>query len=152
MKRYTLELQNQLKSRDFKKYNTLAVLPFTDAPDYKNSGQIAQGLANILFGQAGFKTVERSKFINIIDEQKFSASGLISESESIKIGKLLGVKAVVVGEVSQYQTIMRRTDTRIASICEFIDDPNLFALGGGSCDQQITVNLNSRTIVTRPAA
>lgn len=102
---------NFIGSSDFIKYKRIAVLPFSDAPYSPQSGQIVQGLASQILAQAGFDVVERTRLIDILKEQKMSASGLFDTSQQIELGKLLGVKAIAVGEVGQYMTQQRKTDT-----------------------------------------
>lgn len=97
-------------SQNFEKYKRLAVLPFADAPYAPQSGQTAQSIASTIFAKAGFHVVERSRLYNILDEQKLMSSGLIDEKQSVRLGKLLGANAVVVGTVGQYQTISKHTE------------------------------------------
>ena len=98
-------------SKDFMKYQRMAILPFSDAPGSPNSGQIVQGLANQMFAKWGFNMVERNRLYDILNEQRLSLSGIMDQSEQLRIGKLLGVKSIVVGEVGQYSTQQRHTDT-----------------------------------------
>ena len=105
------QVSKYVGSYDYPKYKNIAVLPFVDAPNVPQSGQIVSGLANQIFAQAGFQVVERSRLYDVLSEQHLLMSGLIGESQQIKIGQMLGVKAVVVGEVGQYATVQRHTDT-----------------------------------------
>jgi tetratricopeptide (TPR) repeat protein len=98
-------------SRDFAKYKNIAVLPFTDAPNAPQSGQIIQGIASQIFAQSGFIIAERARLYNLLSEQKLSTRGLIETNQAVQIGKILGVRAVVVGEVGQYSIMQRHTDT-----------------------------------------
>ena len=75
------------------------------------SGQIVQGLTSSVFSNYGFRVVERARLHQILSEQQLSLSGLIDESQSVRIGKLLGANAIVVGEVGQWETLQRHTDT-----------------------------------------
>ncbi len=102
---------NFINSTDFKKYKKLAVLSFTDAPYAPYSGQIVQGLASQAFGKFGFDIVERGRLSEVLGEQYLSLTGVISKKDSMKLGEVLGVKALVLGEVGQYETADRKTDT-----------------------------------------
>lgn len=104
-------ISHYIGSTNFVKYKRVAVLPFSDAPNALHSGQIVQGLANQVFAKFGFDMVERNRLYDILNEQRLSLSGIIDSSEQIRIGKLLGVTCIVVGEVGQYSTIQRHTDT-----------------------------------------
>lgn len=113
-------ITNFVGSTDFGKYKRIAVLPFSDAPYAPQSGQIIQGLASQVLAQLGFEVAERSRLMDILQEQKMSASGLFDIDQSIKLGKLLGVRAIVVGEVGQYMTQQRKTDTTYFSYGQFL--------------------------------
>ena len=98
-------------SKDMSKYNKLAVLTFSDAPNAPQSGAIVSALVTQSLAKAGFTVVERGRLQDLLDEQKLSNSGLMEDGETIKLGKLMGVNAVVIGVVSQYSTNGRHTDT-----------------------------------------
>jgi len=98
-------------STDVAKYKRVAVLPFSDAPYAPQSGQIIQGLTSQILAQLGFEVVERTRLMDILQEQKMDSLGFFDTDQSIKLGKILGVRAVVVGEVGQYMTQQRKTDT-----------------------------------------
>jgi len=98
-------------SSDLVKYKRIAVLPFSDAPYAPQSGQIIQGLASQALAKLGFEVAERSRLRTLLQEQKMNALGISDIDQSIKFGKILGVSAIVVGEVGQYMTQQRKTDT-----------------------------------------
>jgi len=104
-------IDHYIGSRNFQKYNSIAVFPFSDAPNSRDSGLIIQSLAIQTFAKAGFQVIERSRLHDILNEQKLSVSGLIDEQKAIQLGKLIGVKAIAVGSVGQYSTRERHTDT-----------------------------------------
>jgi len=93
-------------STDFNKYRKIAILPFADAPNKPQSGLIVQGLACNVFSRFGFHVAERAQLSALLSEQRLSSSGLTAEQ--IKAGRLLGVSAIVLGEVPQYETIVIR--------------------------------------------
>lgn len=49
-----------------------------------------------------FKIIERNKLQKIIEEQALTLSGAIDTSDAAKIGKVLGVSAVITGSVTQF--------------------------------------------------
>ena len=104
-------VSHYIGSTSFMKYKRMAVLPFSDAPNSPQSGQIVQGLANQVFAKFGFDMIERNRLYEVLNEQRLSLTGIIDSSEQIRVGKLLGVKCIVVGEVGQYSTMQRHTDT-----------------------------------------
>ena len=106
-------------SVEFSKYKRLAVLPFTDAPDVDKSGTIVQGVAIQKFSQFGFDVVERSRLDDIINEQNFSKTSYADKSSSVELGKLLGVQAIVLGEVSLFSST-RQVVSGVARMESFV--------------------------------
>lgn len=98
-------------SSDFIKYKRIAILPFTEAPYAPQSGQTVQELTGQLFSKYGFEVIERGRLFDVLNEQKLSLTGAMDNSQALKIGKLLGAKAIVVGEVGQCTTRQRRPGT-----------------------------------------
>ncbi|MBW4642487.1 MAG: penicillin-binding protein activator LpoB [Goleter apudmare HA4340-LM2] len=66
----------------------------------------ARGVSDILVNQlvegGNFVVVERSKLDAILSEQNLGASGRIDVSTAAKIGKILGVDAVVIGSITGF--------------------------------------------------
>ncbi len=100
-------------SSDYTKYENIAIFPFSDAPNSPQSGSAVEGVTSLTFLQYGFNVLERSRLESIIKEQKLYFSGTLDSNQPIKIGKLLGVKAVVVGEVGEFSTLQRKREARI---------------------------------------
>ncbi|HYM38127.1 MAG TPA: CsgG/HfaB family protein [Nitrospiraceae bacterium] len=90
-------------------YDTMAVFKFTDAPDAPNSGATVAGLLSNVLTKLGFTVVERTRLDQIMDEQITLASS--GSKNPLTIGKFAGAKAIVVGEVGQWETHRRKTDT-----------------------------------------
>lgn len=97
-------------STDFIKYKRIAILPFIDARNASQSGQIVQELTGQIFSKYGFDVIERTRLFDVLNVQKLSLTGAIDHSQSLRVGKLLGAKAIVVGEVGQCTTHRRRPD------------------------------------------
>ncbi len=104
-------IQHAIANKDFYKFKKVAVLPFDDAPSAHNSGHVIQGLVNNTLTMYGFTTIERGRLKDILEEQKISSAGLLGNDQRTDFGKLLGINAFVVGEVSQYETRERKRDT-----------------------------------------
>lgn len=66
----------------------------------------ARGVSDILVNQlvegGNFVVVERSKLDAILSEQNLGASGRVDTSTAAKIGKILGVDAVIVGSITGF--------------------------------------------------
>lgn len=71
-------------------------------------GKIGRAIADILITElvkdGTFKVVERSQLEKVLSEQKLSISGIVDPSEVAKLGKVLGVGAIIVGSVTQFST------------------------------------------------
>ncbi|MCE5263310.1 MAG: CsgG/HfaB family protein [Deltaproteobacteria bacterium] len=92
---------------DFNKQKKLAVMTFkgkaydaAKAPYFVEEEQISDMLATRLMG-IGFSIVERTQLERILSEQKLSASGLLSKSDINKIGKLMDVDMLVMGNLDK---------------------------------------------------
>lgn len=102
---------------DFNAMNRIGVMAF------QNSYASMQGVEN-LFAKylinAGFKVVERARLESVLREHHISVSGYLSPETTREIGKILGVDALLIGEVSSYTparteltlTATRRTEAR----------------------------------------
>ncbi|MCD6578229.1 hypothetical protein J7L48_02000 [bacterium] len=75
----------------YKRYNENPALAFSNS------------LTQILINNAFYKVIERTQLNQIMAEQQLSISGL-TQAGSQKIGKLLGVDAIISGVVSDYST------------------------------------------------
>ncbi len=81
----------------------LAVLDLT----YKEDPEVGRDIANVIIAEldqtGAFAVVERTAVARILEEQKFGTTGMVDTATVTKIGKLLGVDGVVVGEVVAYK-------------------------------------------------
>lgn len=71
-------------------------------------GKIGRAVADMLVTElvkdSTFKVIERNQLEKILSEQKLSISGVADPSEVAKLGKILGVSAVITGSVTQFST------------------------------------------------
>lgn len=69
---------------------------------------------------ARFEVVERGLLKKILDEQELSMSGLVDEQTAVRVGKMLGVNAIVTGAVSRvgndFELVARAVDVETAAI------------------------------------
>lgn len=80
----------------------LAVLDFSGED---NSGLVVTSLFTSKLWQTGFYTlVERSELERILQEHALNLSGVVDASTAAQVGKMLGVDAVLLGEVLTYTT------------------------------------------------
>ena len=83
----------------------LAVLPFQDGPGTyaQNSGNAVTGFVTSELAKCDkYRVLERSRLKTVIDEQDLQVSGIMDQDTAIKVGKVLGADAVVLGSVTQY--------------------------------------------------
>jgi len=77
--------------------------------DRKIGKTVANILVNELVKDGTFTIIERNQLDKIFSEQKLSVSGTMDPSSAVKIGKLLGVTAVVTGSVNQFTVDTKTT-------------------------------------------
>lgn len=79
---------------------------------------IADQLVDALVEDGSFRVIERKKLANILGEQDFAASGRADPSAQTmaKIGKVLGVKYLLVGSITKFSTESRGGGLRVKGI------------------------------------
>lgn len=86
------------------RYDTIAVLNLTDAPGAPTSGTTVASLLATLLGDTGITIVERTRLEQIFEEQKRQLTSSEEKVDALKVGRLAGAKAVVVGDVGRWQS------------------------------------------------
>jgi curli biogenesis system outer membrane secretion channel CsgG len=79
---------------------------------------IADQLVDALVDDGTFRVIERKKLATILNEQDFAASGRADPSAATmaKIGKVAGVKYVLVGSITKFSTESRGGGVRVKGI------------------------------------
>uniref|UniRef100_A0A7C4EJH8 Curli production assembly/transport component CsgG n=1 Tax=Thermodesulfovibrio aggregans TaxID=86166 RepID=A0A7C4EJH8_9BACT len=102
-------------------------------------GKIGRAITDMLITEfvkdGTFKVVERNQLEKILNEQKLSLSGVVDPAEAAKLGKILGVSAVVIGSVTQFS----------------VEEKNVGILGVGVRTNTAKVAVNARLIDTSTA-
>lgn len=104
-------------SYDFSQIHRIGIMSFS------NSWADLNGVENLFAKyliQSGFKVVERAQLESILHEHNISVSGYLAPDTTREIGRILGVDALLVGEVSSYSparteltmTASRRSESR----------------------------------------
>lgn len=98
---------------------TVSVLPFQNYTRYNNVERSIQAgvVSSILALKSPFiDLVDRENLQTILDEQKFGLSGQVDEATAAKVGNLLGVKAVLIGKVTNFSenTGRLRSEDKVA--------------------------------------
>ncbi|MGQ9560036.1 MAG: CsgG/HfaB family protein [Candidatus Oleimicrobiaceae bacterium] len=79
---------------------SIAIVDFTGP---ENSGAIASSmLTSRLFESAFFHLVERERVLQILEEHKLAMAGVVDAATAKEVGRLLGVDALIFGEVTAY--------------------------------------------------
>ena len=86
------------------KYDIVAVLPFANAPHVPNSGSTVADTVSTQLLDLDFAIVERTRLQQLFEEQGLQLRSADEEANAIRIGRLAGAKAVVVGTVQQWET------------------------------------------------
>lgn len=81
----------------------VALIGFTDHPGLAGSGEVTAGIFEKYLLTAGYRLVERRQISAILKEQAFQASGALDQASLKKLGRLLGVHALVIGGISGYR-------------------------------------------------
>ena len=81
----------------------LAVLPFVNEEGKKiDLGRdIANSMQVAMYDPELFSMLERERIDSILEEYKFSKTGLVEEISAAELGKLLGAELILVGTVTQ---------------------------------------------------
>jgi len=93
-----------INKKNPKKKVKIAVFNFVDL-DGKTTrlGKfISEELITNLFQTKKFEVVERNLLEKILKEQELSASGMIDEESTKKLGKILGVDAICTGTITDF--------------------------------------------------
>jgi curli biogenesis system outer membrane secretion channel CsgG len=87
---------------DFSKYERIAVMGFTDAPNAAGSGKEIADIAGLEMLKKGYNILERNQVEFLLQEQKLGLSGVLDPQTATQVGNILGVKAIVTGTVGTY--------------------------------------------------
>lgn len=96
-----VELTQKLFPDNLKKSQTVAVCPF----NYASSGieqfarLVTERMTNAIVASKKCVVLERINLNQILSETKLSLTGAINQQSAVKIGNLMGAKAVVIGSV-----------------------------------------------------
>jgi TolB-like protein len=82
-----------------KKMKKIAVLPF-DVKGADWGDEFSDSIIHQFFKSSAVEVVEREAIERILKEQRLSMSGLIDDTQVVKIGKLLGADVIVLGRGS----------------------------------------------------
>lgn len=79
----------------------VAVLPFeADRSGQQYKDGVSNEMINQLVGLQRFRVIERSAMEKIVSEQKIQASGVVDDKSAVKLGKIAGADALVLGSIT----------------------------------------------------
>ncbi len=101
---------------------TLAVLDFENNSFFHRDvyESLSKGLADMMITElstiSSLKVVERQKLRSILEEMQLSQSGMVSEQNSVQVGKMLGAAHLVFGGFMVTMDEKIRVDMRIVEV------------------------------------
>ena len=121
------------------RYRTMAVMPFADAPTAQGSGVRVAGIVTTLLLDLDANMVERAKLDEVFKEQVIQLKHA-ADAEVLKVGRLVGAHAIVVGEVQQWERTEGDQISRVSLAFRMIDVESgvvLFNGGGHGSDAMV---------------
>ncbi len=91
------------------KVRKVAMAPFRDFPGSPGSGQIAADVFEEYLLMPGYQLVERRQVDALLKEHGFELSGNVDPAQIKQLGHMLGVDALVLGAVTDFQTASEQT-------------------------------------------
>jgi len=109
-----------INSETIDQYRSMAVMTFADAPDAPGTGAKVSAIVTNLLLDLDIAIVERAKLAQVFEEQvvqlKYS-----DEAHALRIGKIAGAKAIVVGEVQQWESTEPDKTAKVSLTLRMID-------------------------------
>lgn len=80
---------------------SIAVLPFDNkGGDPYITNTVQDKMITSLYSLKRFKIIERSQIDKVLSEQKLGMTGAIDPDKAVKVGKMIGVDAILIGSIS----------------------------------------------------
>ncbi len=134
------------------RYRTMAVMLFEDASGAQGSGSRVAGIVTTLLLDLDVNVVERAELDEVFKEQVVQLQHA-DDADVLKVGKLVGAQAIVVGEVQQWERSEGDQVSRVSLAFRMIDVESGVVLfnGGGYGSDAIADDPESlaRVIVNR---
>src|ERR1035437_902799 len=91
------------KGYDFTKIKRIAIVDFSSTSGFRNSGDAVADEFVLQLMKRDISVIERNKLNAILTEQNLGQSGRLDPDTVKKIGKILGVDAILTGSVIKYK-------------------------------------------------
>lgn len=122
------------------RYRTMAVMLFEDAPGVPGSGSRVAGIVTTLLLDLDMNMVERAKLDEVLKEQVIQLTHA-DDANVLKVGKLVGAQAIVVGELQQWERIEGDQVSRVSLALRMIDvESGLLLFNGEGHGSDATAN------------
>jgi len=102
------------------RYRTMAVMLFEDAPGAQGSGSRVAGIVTTLLLDLDVNMVERTELDEVFKEQVVQLQHA-NDAEVLKVGKLVGAHAIVMGEVQQWERTEGEQLSRVSLALRMVD-------------------------------
>ena len=109
-----------INSETIEQYRSMAVMTFADAPDAPGTGAKVSAIVTSLLLDLDIAIVERGKLEQVFEEQATQLKHS-DEAHALRIGKIAGAKAIVVGEVQQWESTEPEKTVKVALTLRIID-------------------------------
>lgn len=110
---------------------------------------VSDVLVDRLVNSGTFVVIERSRIDAVLQEQNLGTSGRVDANTAAQLGRILGVDAVILGSVTQFDVSVRRSGGGAPVLTPFGSFP--IAIGAESVDADANVQLNVRLVSTSTA-
>ncbi|MBU1078744.1 MAG: CsgG/HfaB family protein [Spirochaetes bacterium] len=87
----------------------VALIGFVNYPGIEGSGEVTASIFEKYLLSGGYTLVERRQVSEILKEQALQVSGALEQSTLRKIGRLLGVNALVIGSINDFNDPREQT-------------------------------------------
>jgi hypothetical protein len=102
------------------RYRTMAVMEFEDAPEVQGSGSRVAGIVTSLLLDLDINMVEREKLDEVLKEQVLQLTH-VDDADVLKVGKLVGAQAIVIGDVQQWERTEGDRVSRVSLAFRIVD-------------------------------
>jgi hypothetical protein len=102
------------------RYRTMAVMEFEDAPAAEGSGSRVAGMVTTLLLDLDVNMVERTELDEVFKEQVVQLKHA-DDADVLKVGKLVGAQAIVIGEVHQWERTEGDRVSRVSLVLRIVD-------------------------------
>ena len=111
-------------------FQPMAVLPFADAPGAQGSGARLSAIVTTLLLDLDVSLVERARLEQVLDEQVVRLQHA-DDTDALRVGRIAGAKAIVVGEIQQWEKDRQDQAAKVALALRMIDVQTGQLLFGG---------------------